>query len=423
MLTKEENQLVTDVGAGTPLGEVMRRYWLPACLSAEIAQPDGPPIRVKLLGEELVAFRNSDGKVGLLEEYCPHRLASMFLGRNEENGLRCVYHGWKFDIDGHCTDMPNEPAASRFKEKVFMKSYPTLERGGVVWAYLGPREKMPEPPAMEWLRAPATHRNVSVTREFCNYLQAIEGGIDTVHSSFLHNNNLSDLAHFKRVDQAPRLEVERTAYGFRYAGIRDIGDKGQYLRIYQFVLPFHQFRSAQVDYDEGRGSRKSLPQIRGHMWVPMDNDNTLVFNWIFAIEEDKPLTEDYIRKYEAGAGRGPDGETRTRHRIRANDWLIDREVQRDKTFTGIQGVNTQDLAVQESMGRIVDRSREHLGTTDKAIIELRRLLLDSIADLKKGAEPRGLDATAYRDIRAGDVVVPRGARWQEAAEKLLAARW
>ena len=149
MLTRAENKLVTEVGPGTPLGEVMRRYWLPACLSEEIPKPDCAPIRVKLLGEELVAFRSSDGRIGLIEEYCPHRLASMFLGRNEENGLRCVYHGWKFDVDGNCTDMPNDPAESRFKEKVAIKSYPTVELGGVVWAYLGPKEKMPEPPGME----------------------------------------------------------------------------------------------------------------------------------------------------------------------------------------------------------------------------------------------------------------------------------
>lgn len=423
MLTREKNKLVTEVGAGTPLGEVIRRYWLPACLTEEIPKPDCPPIRVKLLGEELVAFRNSDGKIGLLEEYCPHRLASMFLGRNEENGLRCVYHGWKFDTDGNCTDMPNEPAESRFKEKVSMKSYPTLELGGVVWTYLGPKEKMPEPPGMEWLRAPAAHRNVSVTHQYCNYLQAIEGGIDTVHSSFLHNNNLSDMGHFKRVDQAPRLEVERTSYGFRYAGIRDIGEKGQYIRIYQFVLPFHQFRSAQVAYEQGRGSRKSIPQIRGHMWVPMDDQNTLIFNWILAIEEEKPLTQEFIQKYEAGAGRGLEGETRVRHRTRANDWLIDREAQRSITYTGIEGVNTQDLAVQESMGPIEDRTREHLGTTDKAIIELRYLLLDSIADFRKGIEPRGLDPKTYRAIRAGDIVVPKGVKWQEAAKEALVAMW
>ena len=423
MLTQQDNKLITEVGPGTPLGEVMRRYWLPACLTQEIAKPDCPPIRVKLLGEELVAFRDSAGKIGLLEEYCPHRLASMFLGRNEENGLRCVYHGWKFDVLGNCTDMPNEPAESRFKEKVSMKSYPTIELGGVVWAFLGSKELMPEPPAMEWLRAPAEYRNVSVTHEFCNYLQAIEGGIDTVHSSFLHNNDLSDLAHFKRIAQAPRLEVERTAYGFRYAGIRDIGDKGQYVRIYQFVLPFHQFRSAQVNYEQGQGSRKSIPQIRGHMWVPMDDENTLIFNWIFAIEQHKPFTREYIEKYEAGAGRGPAGETRVRHRTRANDWLIDREIQRAKTYSGIQGVNSQDLAVQESMGPVVDRSREHLGTTDKAIIELRRLLLDSITDVKKGMPPRGVDPRAYRNIRAGDIVAPAGSDWRDTAKAMLAAKW
>ncbi len=422
MLTREENELITRVGPGTPLGEVMRRYWIPALLSKEIPEPDCPPVRVKLLGEELVAFRDTQGKIGLLKELCPHRLASMFLGRNEENGLRCVYHGWKFDIDGNCVDMPNEPPKSSFKEKVQMISYPTLELGGVIWAYMGPSEKKPAPPGMEWTRAPETHRNVSVTHEYCNYLQAIEGGIDTAHSSFLHNNDLPDKAHFKQVDTAPILEVERTPYGYRYAGIRDIGDKGTYVRIYQFVLPFHQIRSAQVIYAKGSGSRQSIPQNRGHMWVPMDDENTMIFNWIYAVEEDKPLTPEYIREYEAGAGRGPEGETKVRHRTRENDWLIDRQVQRTQTYTGIAGVNTQDLAAQESMGPIVDRSKEHLGTTDQAIITLRRILLDVIRDFQKGIDPLGLDPDTYRRVRAVDALLPKKVRWQEAAQQELTAR-
>ncbi len=422
MLTREENELLTRVGPGTPLGEMMRRYWMPALLADELPAPDCPPVRVKLLGEELVAFRDTEGRIGLLEEYCPHRLASMFLGRNEENGLRCVYHGWKFDVDGNCVDLPSERPGSPLKAKVRMKSYPTLELAGVLWAYLGPPEKKPEPPAMEWTRAPETHRNVSVTHEYCNYLQAIEGGIDTVHSSFLHNNDLSDQAHFKRVDTAPTLEVERTSYGYRYAGIREIGEIGNYVRIYQFVLPFHQIRSAQVVYEKGSGCRKPIPQNRGHMWVPMDDENTMIYNWIYAIEEDKPLTREFILKYEAGAGRGPEGETKVRHRTRENDWLIDRQVQRTKTYTGITGVNTQDLAVQESMGPIEDRTREHLGTTDKAIIELRCILLDVIRDFQNGIEPLGVDPKTYRGIRAADLVVPRGIRWQEAAKQHLVAR-
>jgi phenylpropionate dioxygenase-like ring-hydroxylating dioxygenase large terminal subunit len=422
MLSIEENKTLTQVGPGTPMGEVMRRYWLPALLSTDIPDPDCPPVRVKLLGEELVAFRDTQGRIGLLEEFCPHRLASLFLGRNEENGLRCVYHGWKFDARGQCVDMPNEPEESRFKEKVRMKSYPTVEQGGVVWAFMGPAEKQPMEPGMEWSRAPERQRFVSKTIEYCNFAQAVEGGIDTVHSSFLHNNDLANVRHFKRIDTAPKLEVERTSYGFRYAGIRNLGEIGNYVRIYQFVLPFHQFRSHQVDF-EGSGERQAIPLIQGHMWVPIDDHNTMVFNWMLAADESNALTPEFIMKREKSAGRGPNGEGVVRHQTRANDWLIDRERQRTRTFTGIPGLNTQDLAMQESMGPVIDRSREHLGSTDKAVIQFRKCLLDAARDLQNGIDPPGSDSKSYRGIRPADLTVPKDVRWQDAAKDKLVARW
>jgi phenylpropionate dioxygenase-like ring-hydroxylating dioxygenase large terminal subunit len=420
MLTKEENELLTRVGPGTPMGEVMRRYWIPALLASELPASDCPPVRVKLLGEELVAFRDTEGRVGLLDEYCPHRLASLFLGRNEESGIRCVFHGWKFDVEGNCVDMPNEPLESRFKEKVHLKSYPTIELAGVIWAYMGPPEKKPEPPGMEWTRAPEAYRNVSKTLELCNYLQAIEGGIDTVHSAFLHNNDLGDKNSLGQLNHRPKLEVERTSYGFRYAGIRDIGEIGTYIRMYQFVLPFHQFRPSQIAKSDG--TRAKIPQIRGHMWVPADDENTMIYNWIYACDEDKPFTPQAIRKYEDNAGRGPNGESTIRRRTKANDWLINREVQRTKTFTGIEGLNTQDLAAQESMGPIVDRSREHLGSTDKAIIALRRIMLDVVEDFQKGVEPPGVDPNTYKNVRAADMIAPKDVPWQEAGKEELRAR-
>src|SRR3954447_12190450 len=191
LLTREENELITRVSAGTPMGNVLRRYWMPALLSSELPAPDAPPVRVKLLGEELVAFRDTNGNVGLLDEFCPHRLASLFLGRNEESGMRCVYHGWKFDTAGQCVDRPSEPAESNFKSRIRLLAYPTVEKAGVVWAYMGAREQQPEFPDMEWMRLPDSHRNVSVTHEYANFVQTVEGGIDTAHSSFLHNNDLS----------------------------------------------------------------------------------------------------------------------------------------------------------------------------------------------------------------------------------------
>ncbi|MBM4296107.1 MAG: hypothetical protein FJ143_00020 [Deltaproteobacteria bacterium] len=318
----------------------------------------------------------------------------------------------------------NEPAASNFKDKVTIQAYPTMELGGVIWAYMGPPEKQPEPIGMEWLRAPEEHRFVSQTHEYCNYVQCVEGGIDTCHGSFLHNNDLSDLAAFHRIDRAPRLEVERTNYGFRYVGIRDIGEIGTYLRLYQFILPFHQFRSQQIVRRKGQGSggRAEIPIMKGHMWVPMDDHNTMIYNWMLAVDDDKPLTREFVEQQENSGGRGTEGETTVRHRTRENDWLIDREVQRTKTYTGIKGVNTQDLAVQESMGPIVDRSREHLGTSDKAIITYRRILLDVIRDFENGIEPLGVDPKTYRHVRSADIVIPKDARWQDIAEQSV-ARW
>jgi phenylpropionate dioxygenase-like ring-hydroxylating dioxygenase large terminal subunit len=313
---------------------------------------------------------------------------------------------------------------SRFKEKVQLQSYPTSELGGVIWAYMGPRGTMPDPVGMEWTRAPEQHRFISQTHEYCNFLQCVEGGIDTCHGSFLHNNDLSDQAAFHRIDRAPRLEVERTSYGFRYVGIRDVGEIGTYLRLYQFVLPFHQFRSQQIVRRKGKdgGSREAIPIEKGHMWVPMDDHNTMIYNWMLAVDEDKPLTPEFIAKQETSAGRGPDGETAVRHRTRENDWLIDREVQRRQTYTGIKGVNTQDLAVQESMGPVVDRSREHLGSSDKAIITYRRILLDVLRDFEQGVAPLGVDPKTYRKVRSADIVIPKDVRWQEVADQSV-ARW
>lgn len=215
--------------------------------------------------------------------------------------------------------------------------------------------------------------------------------------------------------------MERTPYGFRYAGIRDAREKGNYVRIYQFVMPFHQFRSEQID--KGRAARQHVPLVKGHMWVPIDDETTCVFNWMYAVDEDRPLTPEFIREMETSAGRGPGGETLMRRRTRENNWLIDREMQRTRNFTGIEGVNSQDLAVQESMGRIVNRSREHLGTSDRAIIAMRQIFLAAVRELREGGEPPGVAPSSYAGVRAADVLLPKDARWQEAASRdLVAAR-
>jgi phthalate 4,5-dioxygenase len=423
MLTPQMNELLTRVGPGTRMGDLFRRYWLPALLTEEVPSPDGPPVRVRLLGEDLVAFRDTTGQVGLVGAYCPHRRAPMFFGRNEECGLRCVYHGWKFDAAGNCVDMPSEPPDSVFKTKVNIEAYPTWEAAGVVWAYLGPRAEMPPAPDYEWLRAPATHQRVSKTLEHANYLQALEGGIDTAHSSFVHNNEIGDAGRLKSIDMHPVLEVERTAYGFRYAGIRTVGSGRRYVRAYHFLLPAMQMRAAFLSKS---GQRRKDPTVRGHIWVPVDDEWTLVYNWLCSADPDREITDEFWTRHEKAAGRGTDDFIEGSYRLRrnlSNDYLIDRELQRTRTYTGIIGLNTQDYAVQEGMGPILDRSKEHLGSSDKAIIAARRLLREALDDIAEGRPPAGTDPEPIRFVRPAEAIIEGTATWQDAMKDLLTAQW
>ena len=412
MLALEENERVTRVGRGTPMGEAMRRYWIPALLTWELPEPDCPPVRVQLLGEELVAFRDSQGRIGILDERCPHRQASLFLGRNEECGLRCVYHGWKFDVDGRCVDMMNEPEELRFTHKIRTGAYPTAEAGGIIWAYLGPPERRPAPPHFAWTQAPASHRHVSKVIQESNWLQGLEGGIDTSHVPILHRVLTTDSSRpgFKPGDpfvvgKAPTLELDITDYGYRYAGLRPLQGGETHIRAYHFILPFHQIRPART----GSGSR-GFTGAAGHIWVPMDDGVTMVYNWEQSTTE--PLTDE--ERLERRLGNGPmDVDQTTFHskRNRENNYLLDRRVQKTETFTGIDGVNAQDRAVQESMGGIVDRTREHLGPADKAVIQARRLLLQAITTVEAGGTPLGV-APTYYTLHPAEAVLPRDADWR-----------
>ncbi|MEA2719711.1 MAG: phthalate 4,5-dioxygenase, partial [Candidatus Eremiobacteraeota bacterium] len=410
-------------GPDTPMGKLQRRYWIPCALASELPEADGPPLRVRLLGEDLVAFRDTEGRVALMDAYCPHRRAPLFFGRNENCGLRCVYHGWKFDRDGACVDMPSEPPDSLFKDKVRITTYPTWEGGGLVWAYMGPREHMPPVPDYEFTRAPDTHRYVSKTYEDCNWLQALEGGLDTSHSSFAHNNDIHDNRHLRSQDTAPRLEVYRTDYGYTYAGIRKLGDKS-YVRAYHYVLPAQQMRGRVTSRTGGHVDEH--PTINGHIWVPIDDHTCWVYNWMYSYTPDIPLTEEYAVALETQYGRGPDDLIPGTFRLKANlsnDYFIDRERQRTKTFTGITGVNTQDMALQEGMGPIVDRSKEHLGTSDRAIIVMRQLLMEALTDLEAGAPLRGADPATYARVRAVDLVIPPAPDWRVALKDELVAKF
>jgi phenylpropionate dioxygenase-like ring-hydroxylating dioxygenase large terminal subunit len=420
MLTTQENERLTRVGRGTPMGETLRRYWLPAALSSELPDRDGPPVRVRLLGEDLIAFRDSDGKVGLVDAFCPHRRAPMFFGRNEECGLRCVYHGWKFDRDGTCVDMPSEPPDSLFKTKVTIDAYPTHEAGDMVWAYLGPADERPPRPDSELLRAPATHRHVSKTYEDCNWLQALEGGFDSAHVTILHNQKIGDPSFLHGFAATiPQIDVEPTDYGFLYTAIRARAGR-QHVRVYHYVMPVTQLRGQNFAFDP------EILTINGHFWVPIDDEHTATYNYMYSDNPAVPLTQRFIDESETEIGRGPEQLDPLRpFHLKAqlsNDFFIDRELQK-RTMTGIPGINTQDIALQVGMGPVVDRSREHLGTTDRAVIVLRRLLLEATDAVEAGSAPRGTDPSTYRTLRAGSHTIEPGVSWHDALQAELVARF
>ena len=418
VLTKDENETLTRVDQGTPMGDLMRRYWLPTLLSSELPEPDCAPVRVRLLGEQLIAFRDTLGKVGLLSEFCPHRLTSMFFGRNEEGGLRCVYHGWKFDTAGNCLDMMNEPPGSDFHTKIKTTAYPVVEMGDLIWAYLGLEDKRPPEPKCEGTQVPSEHRWLTKKWQECNWLQALEGGIDTAHAPILHrriteNTDRPGIAVNTNLvkGQAPKIEIDRTDYGYRYAGLRDLGDDRNVIRAYHYVMPFHQFRPLQFGL-QGQDPR-SL--IAGHVWVPMDDDNCMVYNWMYNYAG-QPLTDaDKEEEFQLGRGPGemlPDFRTK---RNKSNDWMIDRQVQKYETFTGIEGINTQDQAIQESMGPIVDRSGENLANSDMAIVIARRMLLDAASTVADGGDPPGT-GDSYYNVRAIDAILPSDVDWRESLD-------
>ena len=415
MLDHALNDALSRVGVGTPMGETMRRYWLPALLSFEIPEPDSPPVRVKLMGEELLAFRGTDGRIGLVQEACPHRRASLYFGRNEECGIRCVYHGWKFDVDGNCVDQMNEPR--QFKDQVKITAYPTLDMGGVVWAYLGPADKKPAPPEFELTQVPETHRYMTKVWQECNWLQALEGGIDSSHAPILHRKLTADSTEpgispdspFMQ-GAAPDIEVETTDYGYRYFGIRPMGEDQTYVRGYHYVMPFTQMRP----------SRYGKTVVDGHFWVPMDDHNVMVYNWGYswgldALDADQSALKESGNTYDGDVD--PDNGFRS-IRNRDNNYLLDREVQKRETFTGIRGINAQDRAIQESMGRIVDRTKEFLGPADMAIVAARKLLEQAIETVKDDGEPLGV-APTYYNLRAAEGVYPKGENWREALLKRM----
>jgi phthalate 4,5-dioxygenase oxygenase subunit len=409
MISREENELLTQTGAGTPCGELLRRYWQPVALSEEM-NADGAPLAVTLMGEELVIFRDEKGQVGVLDAHCCHRGADLSYGRLEHGGLRCIYHGWLYDVNGKILDQPGEPNGGENRDAFCQPSFPCQESGGVIFAYIGPGEP-PLLPNYEFLQVPDDQRFVSKIHHSCNYLQSNEGNIDPVHLSFLHRKlELAELDKQRRVtgsesspnalfgaDLAPRIELELTDFGVRIFTVRDIEDEKIYFRTSNFIMPnFSTFpgQTAAEGYS-----------VNWH--VPIDDYNHWKFVIVFSRK--RALVREMML-------RGRDELTADYHMVRnkANRYLQDRESMKNKSFSGIgHNFQAQDACVIEGAGAIQNRTKEHLVTSDKAIVAARKLLLKGIQDVKEGRDPlhviRDPKANHFSHLAVISEVAPKAA--------------
>lgn len=398
MLSAERNAFMTQVGPGKPMGDLFRRFWLPVIVPEQLAEPDGEPARIRVLGEDLVAFRDTNGQVGIVDAFCPHRRAPLFFGRNEECGLRCVYHGWKFDVRGSCVDMPSEPAESDFKDKIHIRSYPAREWGGAVWVYMGPPERQPALPELEWAVVPPENRSVAMWIVESNWLQVLEGNVDTTHVSFLHSakDGIPGVRTEGLVDKAPKLMVIENDVGFAYGGRRTTREGDYYWRVTQFLMPMYTLIPTPV-----------WPRACVGV-VPIDDHHCIRVQVRY--NPDAPLHgESRFTAREQGEFRLDDGgtiDTWLPKENRTNRYGMNRDMQRRINYSGIQGIETQDRAMTEGMGYICDRTEEHLGTSDLAIIAMRRILEKRAADLQKGVEPAAARLHQRLGARPLDVLSP-----------------
>ena len=374
------------------MGKLFRCYWIPFLLSDEVAERDCPPVRVTLLSEKLIAFRDSNGEIGLIEEFCAHRRVSLWFGRNEEGGIRCPYHGWKFDVTGKCLEIPSEPDDSKFRLEVSLTSYPCVERGGIIWTYMGAPENRPEQPAFEWITVPESQRYHTKRLQDSNYLQALEGGIDSSHVGFLHAGELrSDPLHhgskgsdYHISDLKPRFEVKETDGGLNMGVRRNAGTDKFYWRITPWIMPWYTIVPPYGDNP-----------LHGHAWVPIDDQTC--FAWTFSYHPSRPLNELELSVMTEGGSLHVTQIPGTFRPVanKDKDYYIDREAQTAGTSpSGVKGIAMQDAAIQESMGVIANRSRENLVLTDRGITQTRRQLLKAAENIVLGIPPPGLDPEA-----------------------------
>jgi len=419
MLRKEQNDLLTQTGPGTPMGRLFRCYWLPALLAEELPENDCPPVRVKLLSERLLAFRDSEGRYGLIDEFCAHRGVSLWFGRNENGGLRCPYHGWKYDVTGQCIEVPSEPVESGFCNKIKLASYPLVKRGDVLWTYMGPPDQKPPLPEWEFALVPPEQTFVSKRLQECNWLQAMEGGIDSSHVSFLHRGDLGSDPLFKGAkgnqynlaDMQPHFEVVEQPGGL-FIGARRNAENGKYYwRITPWVMPCFTMIPPRGDHP-----------IHGHFWVPIDDENCRA--WSYDFHPVRALAKSEVDAMKDGAGVHCKYIPGTYRPLanKDNDYLIDRAAQKaGKTFSGVAGFAMQDASLQESMGPICDRTKENLVSTDNGIIMARhRLMRAAKALVDKAGMPPGVDPAHHR-VRSCSVVLPPEVPFKEGAKEALYA--
>lgn len=414
MLAAEDNDILCRVEGNAPMGALMRRHWLPACLPEEVAKPDGDPLEIRILGQELVIFRDTRGKLGALDAHCPHRGARLVLGRNENCGLRCLFHGWKFATDGTVLEAASEPPGSRLPETVRARSFPVHEAAGFVWVWLGEGEAPAfQPPP--WAAGDDGSIAVVKIRVACNWAQVLEGAIDSAHSSSLHSTDMpaSTVTRASATatvwprpssDKAPRMQVDVQKWGFRYAALRTPNHDAEthdYIRATVFVAPIFALIPPN--------NRYRLAQAI----VPID-DVTTMFHFIaWHPEPDHGIGTDEWRRFCAATpGLDLAGDW-SPVRNRANNYQQDRSLMRLGDFTGIRGIPAQDIAMWEGMGKIADRTREYLGTSDLAIVHFRRQMVAAAKSLRDG-KPTITSPPAT--IASFEGVVAKGTDWRALTE-------
>jgi len=405
MISREESELLTRVGPATPMGELLRCYWQPIVLSEELP-PGGPPKPLKILGEDLVLFRDDQGRPGLLGLHCSHRGTDLSYGRIEDGGLRCVYHGWLYDLHGSCLDQPGEPDGGKSRDAIRHPSYPCKEYGDLIFTYMG-RGEAPLLPAFENLVAPSSHRFIRKYYQECSFLQANEGNIDPIHLSYLHaqfeekywssrdrhlpikGTPVTSMAMYKH-DRAPRIETEIADFGVRIFSSRQTGDGKTYLRVSNFILP----NLCAVPGPMG-------PDGFNMNWhVPIDDEHH--WKYMITFRRSAPLDkEEHKKSFEADIT--PDYRL---IRNRGNRFQQDREEMKTKTYSGMgPSFVAHDAFATESQGPIQDRTGEHLVSSDQAIVASRKLLVKSIRDIQDGREPPLVFRDAASDAAPGIVVL------------------